>query len=315
MKLIVTRLGIPRPKKPKRGAFHSRRRKIMTALLGTALTLGVCLAAEMIPRRDAVPTLTAVGEGGVSLPVILYPQILPDGEKGENKNASSVSLLEEDLDWLAENGYETVSCSQVIDYARGMGKLPERPVLLTFDGSWQSICGSVLPLLTERDQKGLAVIIGSDADLYSASVPKKPGEARLSWNEIRKLDQSPNLELANGTYDLRSKKGPNGRKGISPLRNESFSAYRAFIGDDLLTLQNRMNEELSHDAAVFCYPLGEKTDESEAVLKDLGFLMTLCEGKKIAVIRDGESLFGISCISRSPDKEAKVFFEKLGLGN
>lgn len=313
MKLIVTRLGVPRPKAAKGKTPLSRRKKMMTILLGTALTLGVCLAAELIPHWGAVPASVEVGEEeGIPLPAVLYPHLVPDGEKA-GRSASPVSLLAQDLSWLSDHGYETVSCSEVIAYARGMGELPQKPVLLIFDGSWQSICTDVLPLLEERQDKGTAVITGSDADLYSASVPKKVGEAKLSWNEIRQLDQSESLDLASGTYDLRSAKGEDGRKGISKLRKESFSAYQAFISDDLLTMQNRMNEELSHDASVFCYPLAEKSSESEAVLKELGFLMTLCQGEGTGVIRDTESLFGIPCTARTANKESAAFFEKMGL--
>ncbi|MCI8602078.1 MAG: polysaccharide deacetylase family protein [Oscillospiraceae bacterium] len=315
MKLIVSRFTIPQGgdsstgKKPPGG----RRRKVMTLLLGTALTLGVCLAAEMIPARDSLPTLAAAdGQTGTPLPVIYYPQIVADGEKGDSKAALPVSLLEKDLDWLAENGYQTVSCSGLISGVRGMEKLPEKPVLLVFGGSWQSILTEVCPLLAGRQDKGAAVIVGSDADLYSADVPKKAGEAKLSWEDIRAVDPAV-LDLVSGSYSLDERKGADGRKGVAKRRGESFSAYRAFLADDLLAMQQRMNEELSHDASVFCYPFGELSEESEAVLKELGFLATLYEGKGTALLTDSESLYGIPFLTRKAGRESSAFFEKAGL--
>lgn len=317
MKLIVSRFTIPQDpqngggkgKKPPGG----RRRKVMTLLLGTALTLGVCLAAELIPAQEDLPTLAAAdGQEGTPLPVIYYPQVVADGEKGDSKAALPVSVLEKDLDWLAENGYQTVSCSGLISGARGMEKLPEKPVLLVFGGSWQSILTEVCPILAERQDKGAAVIVGSDADLYSASVPKKAGEARLSWEDIRAIDPTV-MDLISGSYSLDEKKGADGRKGVAKRRSESFSAYRAFLSDDLLAMQQRMNEELSHDASVFCYPYGEISEESEAVLKELGFLMTLYEGKGTALLTDSESLYGIPFLTRNAGRETAAFFKKAGL--
>lgn len=311
MKLLITRLRIPRPAEHKGRPSH-RRHKVLTVLLGTALTLGVCLAAENISRRKAVPASVPAPEGK-ALPVICYSQVLTDGEKG-GKRTVSADMLRQDLAWLADHHCETVSCSQVIGFARGLEQLSEKPVLLLFDGSWETILTVVLPLLEEQNAKAAAVICGSDADLYSAQVPKKEEDARLSWNEIRLLDQSPLVELVSGTYDLRQEKGSGGRRGVSMLRKEGFETYRAFLADDLLALQNRMNEELSHDASVFCYPFGEKSGESEAVLKDLGFLMTLSEGDGIARISNKNSLFGIPFTVRDPEQTAEEFFGQIGLG-
>ena len=195
MKLLITRLRIPRPAENK-GRPSRRRHKVLTVLLGTALTLGVCLAAENIPRRKAVPASVPAPEGK-ALPVICYSQVLTDGAAG-GKRTVSADMLRQDLAWLADHRCETVSCSDVIGFARGLEQLPEKPVLLLFDGSWETILTAVLPLLEEQSAKAAAVICGSDAELYSAQVPKKEEDARLSWNEIRLLDQSPLVELVSG---------------------------------------------------------------------------------------------------------------------
>lgn len=292
MKLIVARLKTGEKRENRREPSVRRRTKVLTVLAGTALTLSVCLLAEQLPGKS-LPASVQIGEKGFSLPVICYEDI-------------DTGLLSEDLVWLAEQGYETVDCEQVITFARGLGEPPEKPILLLFGGSARAICTEVLPLLEEQQVCGNAVIFGSDADLYSDSVPKTE-EAKLSWNEIRMLDRSDAMELISGSYGMHSKKGVDGRKGVSRLRGESPADYRAELSGDILTMQTRMNEEISHDASVFCYSFGEETDESEAVLKDLGFLMSLTEGDDVDCIEDTDDLFGIEYLCRGKESTEKFF--------
>ena len=64
------------------------------------------------------------------------------------------------LQWLKENGYETVSLETLIDYLAGESVfLPEKPILLTFDDGTLEDHTLVYPLLREFGYTGVAFVI------------------------------------------------------------------------------------------------------------------------------------------------------------
>lgn len=85
---------------------------------------------------------------------------------------------------------------------RGVGTLPEKPVLLTFDDGFESMEQVVLPLLQKYSFKATAAIVGEYTDLYSGDVPKALSYSHLSWEQCRELADSGLVEIANHTYGL-----------------------------------------------------------------------------------------------------------------
>ena len=68
----------------------------------------------------------------VTLPVLMYHSVLKDPQR-TGKYTITPKKFEEDLIYLKNNGYETVSLKQVIKYVYHNEPLPEKPILLTFD--------------------------------------------------------------------------------------------------------------------------------------------------------------------------------------
>lgn len=118
----------------------------------------------------------------------------------------------------------------------------------------------------------------------------KTGDAGLSWNEIRSLENSGFMEMISGGYG-------------KPDRKAGLSEWRT----DLLTMQRRMSEEIYHDASVFAHPSGEAEDDLEKLLGELGFLMTLEEGDNFERIDGSDDLFGVDYIRRGEGSPAEIF--------
>lgn len=171
---------------------------------------------------------------------------------------------------------------------RGLKEIPEKPVLLLFSGSGREIFTDYAPVLQKKNVKANVVICGSDADLYSNSIPKTD-EAKLSWNEIRSLEKSGLIETVSGGYAL-----CHTEKTFSPEE----------LKEDLLLMQTRMNEELFHDASVLVCPC-EKGSEQLAV--ELGFLMVLKEREDTDHSKDAGNLYFVDYISRG-DSSPEEFF-------
>lgn len=59
------------------------------------------------------------------------------------------------LRWLAGHGYRTVTLDELVRAWRGEGRLPGRPVVLTFDDGYPQDVTTVLPLLSARGWRGV----------------------------------------------------------------------------------------------------------------------------------------------------------------
>jgi peptidoglycan/xylan/chitin deacetylase (PgdA/CDA1 family) len=76
--------------------------------------------------------------------------------------------FEEDLQFLAKNGYATIGMDELVAYIRGRGSLPEKAVVLTFDDARSSFWRFAYPLLQRYNMRGvLFVIVGLTMDAAS----------------------------------------------------------------------------------------------------------------------------------------------------
>ena len=83
----------------------------------------------------------------IKVPVIMYHQVLKN-EKMWGEYVVSPELFEEDLRYLKEKGYTPVFVKDLVDFVYENKKLPEKPVVLSFDDGHLSILHYVLPILT-----------------------------------------------------------------------------------------------------------------------------------------------------------------------
>ena len=116
---------------------------IGTPLVVTALglLLGSIEPASQ-PRAPEPPRVARV-------PVLMYHVVgePPPGAAWPQLYVSAAEFADQ-VEWLAENGYQAVTLTDVWDNWRGAAALPPRPVVLTFDDGHRSVRTSALPLLS-----------------------------------------------------------------------------------------------------------------------------------------------------------------------
>jgi peptidoglycan/xylan/chitin deacetylase (PgdA/CDA1 family)/glycosyltransferase involved in cell wall biosynthesis len=90
---------------------------------------------------------------------------------------------------LGRVGYRFVSADEVVNFVRGSGGLPRRPVLLTFDDCYTSVLQHALPILEEHDIPAVAFAVAgrlgctNDWDRW----PGSPQLALLDRDGLRRL--------------------------------------------------------------------------------------------------------------------------------
>lgn len=279
------------------------KKKLLSCFLASVFTFGCCFLFE----GKSVVTQGEVQTGKI-LPIITYYNVTNE----QKDNTVSFSQLQKDLDFIKEKGYNAVVAEDVLNYARGISDLPENPIFITFDGGYKSVITTVYPLLEKYNIKATVNIIGEYTDLYSQSVKDDTENARLSWDDVKFLHFSDLVEIGNQSYAFYGENKKDKRKGANIKKNEDFLSYKKVLTDDVLTLQQKLAENIYKSASVFAYPHGFYSVESEKILKGLGFDMTLTDDEGINYIsKDKSSLFKLKRFKRVGSIGSKEFFAKI----
>lgn len=246
---------------------------------------------------------------GIVLPIIMYHSITDNPNK-VSKYVISTKMFEDDLIFLKEKGYTTVTMDEVINYVKGDGELPLKPILLSFDdGYYNNYCYGY-SLLKKYNMKAVISIIGRYTDLYTENQEKNPSYSHITWGEIEEMIKSGHVEIQNHSYDLHS--NDKGRNGAKKKLGESKEAYAEFLKNDIGRLQVEIEKHTGYTPTTFTYPFGGISNDSCEILEDMGFEATLsCEEKVNYLIKDeDECLKMMNRFLRSNKVDAKSILSK-----
>lgn len=128
-----------------------KRRNLLTALFLLLAACALALGIAAVRRAQRLPSST-----GVRVPVLMYHAV-GDDCWGEESLFVKPEELEKQLQYLSENGYETIffeDLSHIEQY--------EKPVLLTFDDGYDDNAETLLPLLQKYGMKATIFLIAGD---------------------------------------------------------------------------------------------------------------------------------------------------------
>jgi peptidoglycan/xylan/chitin deacetylase (PgdA/CDA1 family) len=128
------------------------------------------------------------------------------------------------LQYLAENGYRTLSAAEYIDVLTGARPAPERAVLLTFDDGRASTFAVALPLLERLGMKATVFLVPARVRGADAPPPALSGaqEGFVSWAEVEAMVRS-------GVFDVESHSLTHARIHTGP-RVDRFLAPEDRVG-------------------------------------------------------------------------------------
>ena len=146
----------------------------------------------------------------IPMPVLMYHNIVPDGEDC-NEMSITAGRLEEDLQWLADNGWTTVLPGQL---AAG-DPIPGKAVMLTFDDGYRGNYELAYPLLQDFQAKAVISIVVSYVDGQNPDF--------LTWDMCREMADSGLVEFGSHTYASHDEE----EHGIKRRWGESREDYEA----------------------------------------------------------------------------------------
>ncbi len=232
------------------------------------------------------------------VPIIMYHQV-KDTRLG--KDVISPLEFENDLKYLTDNNYNTITMTQLINYVYEDIELPDNPIILSFDDGYLSTYKYVYPLLQKYNMKIVLSIIGKSTDDFSKVIDNNL-YAHLTWDHLKEMEQSELVEIQNHTYNLHKIKS--GRCGCGQLYNETMYDYEDLIKEDVEKFEERIGLMDIALPNTFTYPYGKYNDNTEEILKKLGYKATLsCRYGINLIDKNPDSLYGLKRICRAHNND------------
>lgn len=224
----------------------------------------------------------------VFLPIIMYHSILND-KKLQNDYTVSPTLFENDLKYLTSNGYTTVTVEDLINYVYHGKDLPEKCIMLTFDDGYYNNYYYAYPLLKKYKCRAVISPIASMTEKFTQTQDISVSYGHISDDDIREMVNSGYVEIQNHSYDMHTLTP---RKGVSKKKSESQEDYKNAVTNDITKAQNYLENVTGKKPSCFVYPFGAKSDGTEKIVRELGFVCTMtCTEEPNVITRDNESLF------------------------
>lgn len=205
------------------------------------------------------------------VPILCYHSV---ESSGDSYHVSPENLRAHFL-YLKQNGYSPISMDQYIAAVQGEAKLPEKPILLTFDDGYVSFYTQVYPMLQEFAYPAVMAII--------TSWPEQKVGA-LTWTQIQEMDASGLITFASHTDLLHrhTAMNPFGDQGalteVPPYENgayESRERYESRIASDLKESKGKLEAVLGHPVKILAWPYGAYTQRNIEIAVDGGFSIGL----------------------------------------
>ena len=205
------------------------------------------------------------------VPTITYHQVLSEGmpvrtrKPGEALHSGQVFLRDfiRQMDFLAEEGFTTITRDQLYPWMTGQGNLPPKPILIDFDDHSMISYKNALPVMRERSQIATMFVISgvADGDPWLDGNPLADTEtwstARMRWRELKELVEVGWAIGAHTRTHCQLTTIPEGPKGDEQIRYE------------LVRGKEDISASLKVSAEDFTYPNGLWNDRIEQMVKEV----------------------------------------------
>ncbi|WP_106496175.1 S-layer homology domain-containing protein [Lentibacillus sp. Marseille-P4043] len=238
-------------------------------LLGIAIIAFFIMGAQTTyAAQESINLDSAITEGDVSDPATQIPVLMYHGllKKAENKmylnNSSIISVenFKEQMQYLADNGYHTVTAAEMNDFLAGEIQLPRKSVMIQFDDGLRSVYRYAYPIMKEHGLHGIANIITGRTD-KDYGVDWDPDRNQYMNQEM--LDTiSPVFDMQSHTNQMHFLS--NGTSGF--MLKSPENAFQ-----DLRTSRDKLAKY--GDVLIFAYPFGQYNADRKELVKKAGFSM------------------------------------------
>ena len=122
------------------------------------------------------------------IPILEYHMITADPARKVGSYCVLPEDFREQLDYLAEQGYTTITMLEYMKARKGKMELPEKPIVLTFDDGYDNNYLEMLPILEEHGMKAVVYMVTNQIGQ----------KGYLTWDQLREM-QERGVEIGSHT--------------------------------------------------------------------------------------------------------------------
>ena len=209
-----------------------------------------------------------------SVSVIMYHNFVSeeDVKNGIEYEEYSISPedFEEDLIWLKNNGYITITSDELLEFLEKKEALPSKAVVISIDdGSW-GVYKHAWPLLKKHGMKADLNVIGAQIDATWETLNSgktRDGEAApfCTWEELAEMQKSGVINICSQTYGLHVY-NRNERIGMNLMENETEEEFTTVVKEDYNLSVKCIRGWVGKAPKTVAYPYSKRCIESDNII-------------------------------------------------
>lgn len=179
----------------------------------------------------------------IGIPVLYYHSV---DENAANEVTITPEKLQEQLDYINDNNYVTITMTELYDHIENNKPIPEKSILITFDDGYMNNYTEAFPMLKKLNMTATIFCVGNSLD----------GSYYLSKEAIK--------EMSDYGIDIES-------HTVNHVHLDTMS-----YDEQLLELKNSKNilEKITgKEVLSLAYPFGDYNDNTIKAAKDAGYKM------------------------------------------
>jgi peptidoglycan/xylan/chitin deacetylase (PgdA/CDA1 family) len=262
---MVENLALKRPEPEDASKKHKRnlKRAFTGAALAATLVFSGCASGVTIYENishEKTQTGTTLNERRYELPILAYHAVDAKPLSGSSGVAMTVptNQFQEEMDYLAENGYHTITLSEVYDAVDKNLPLPAKSVAITFDDGYLDQYSVAYPILKSHNFTATFFVITN-------MVGRNGKYDYISWDQLKEM-QNSGMDIESHTVNH-----PN----LTKLKLQS-------LADQMVKSKEVIKAHLGKDPKIIAYP-GNKYDANvETAAQNAGYVAGLtCDKGKL----------------------------------
>lgn len=205
-----------------------------------------------------------------AIPILLYHN-LTDGSGPQDSANLDVSVFKQQMQYLYDNGYTTITPAELREWMQGELRLPQKTVMITFDDGYESVYTLGYPILKQYGFKATVFIVTRSIADYGNHV----NFPHMSWAQM-------NSATDVFTYGSHTDSLHYVKHGVSYL----FYVDTASIITDLVKSRKILN-----NTPYFAYPYGGYDGRIINAVQKAGYNMAFTTHERYVYV--GDSMYAI----------------------
>ncbi|WP_338708456.1 polysaccharide deacetylase family protein [Paenibacillus amylolyticus] len=222
-----------------------------------ALSHKACTSWDIVKRKAFELSHTDFSNQSV----LMYHYIEPKLNNHETDNKSIINLedFEQNMKYLHDEGYRTITLNQLEQYVSGKISLPQKSIVITFDDGYQNNYTLAYPVLQKYNFHASLFVIGS-------KIQDQPSEFEPAINSFI---SKPEMQAATDVFEFNSHTYNLHHKGFMRCGNSvPVGLDTSLLDDDIQHMK-----QTGKDTPYLAYPFGYTSTQMIYKLQQHGYRM------------------------------------------